>query len=68
MQNNNNVCGRAECKSSVSFKKEATFGTGNQNSYGYFEVGCEPCARAHESSNPNVTCWPYHQEEEEEVA
>lgn len=37
-----------------------TFGSGELDSYGYWKVPCECCARKHEREHPeDGECWPF---------
>ena len=41
-------CGRPECHASTGICERITFGTGKLDEYGYWEHGCDKCARAWE--------------------
>jgi len=40
-----------------------TFGRGKLDANGFWQFGCDACARAHEEQFPDEPCWPHTQEQ-----
>lgn len=52
-------CGHADCGRSTSIDDVTlTFGRGELDEHGFWEIPCGPCARAYEADHPGVTSWP----------
>lgn len=56
--NRRRACRRRDCIVSTGICGHVTFGTGKLDEYGYWEHGCELCARAYEKRNPGKKTWP----------
>jgi hypothetical protein len=52
------ACGNPDCGTSTGICDRITFGSGELDSYGYWEHPCRPCAEAWEASHPGAACWP----------
>lgn len=56
------ACGHEDCSTSSGFSDELTFGRGELDDYGYWEIPCRPCAEAFERENPDMAkkydVWP----------
>lgn len=58
-------CGSKDCGVSSGICGSLTFGSGELDDYGYWEISCDPCARYHESEHPeDGVCWPFKSEAE----
>lgn len=54
------ACGNADCKVSTGICDSLTFGRGDLDDNGYWEIPCGPCAREHERRHPDDgPCWPF---------
>lgn len=54
------VCGHRDCGISTGYvSEELTFGRGQLDDYGYWEIPCAACARAWERAHPGKECWPF---------
>lgn len=54
------ACGREDCCISTGIHEGLTFGRGQLDDHGYWDIPCAPCARAYEKRNPNEPpCWPF---------
>ena len=52
-------CSDTECSASSNILEEPSFGKGNLDFNGFWEVGCSLCARAFEKAHPeHGRCWP----------
>lgn len=61
------VCGHTGCSISTGYVyEELTFGRGQLDDYGYWEIPCGPCARAWEDAHPGKLCWPFEHPEKGE--
>lgn len=58
------ACGNPKCGVSTGICERPTFGSGELDSNGYWEVPCSVCARAWEAKNglEEGQCWPPSQE------
>jgi hypothetical protein len=54
-------CGDEDCGVSTGIvDEELTFGSGELDEHGYWELPCAKCARAYERLNPKAgSCWPF---------
>jgi len=60
-------CGHHDCRISSAMDDSLTFGRGELDDYGYWEIPCPVCARAWEKDHPeDGPCWPYTKEVREE--
>ena len=60
-------CGNPECYVSTGICDSLTFGRGELDDNGYWEVPCSICARAHERNYPeDGPCWPFIEDTLEE--
>lgn len=54
------ACGHKDCKASMGICESITFGRGDLDEYGYWEIPCGPCARRFEQLHPEYgVCWPF---------
>jgi hypothetical protein len=64
------ACGRDDCGVSSGICEELTFGRGELDFNGYWEIPCRSCAEAFEKKNPDMACeygvWPGEEEKEGE--
>lgn len=52
-------CGNDDCAVSTGICERLTFGHGDLDDLGYWEIPCEVCARDHERRHPeDGACWP----------
>lgn len=52
-------CGHSDCGRSTSIDDVTlTFGRGELDEHGFWEIPCSICARAYEADHPGVTSWP----------
>lgn len=57
-------CGNPMCGVSTGIHGGLTFGSGELDEYGFWQVPCCACARAHEKSQPqDGNCWPFTNEQ-----
>jgi hypothetical protein len=61
------VCGHADCAISTGIHEGLTFGRGTLDFNGYWQIPCEPCARAWEAAHPGEECWPLPADPAEEA-
>lgn len=55
-------CGNPKCGVSTGIHEGLTFGWGDLDGNGFWEHGCEKCARQHEKLHPEYgQCWPFEQ-------
>lgn len=53
------ACGHADCGVSTGICGAATFGRGELDVNGYWDIPCDPCARRWEKRHPfDGHCWP----------
>lgn len=54
-------CDNPECGASLGIHEGPTFGSGQLDDNGYWEIPCYTCAREWDSANPNAECpaWPF---------
>ncbi len=54
------ACEHEDCKVSSGIHDGLTFGRGELDDNGYWEIPCEICARAYEERYPEGSpCWPF---------
>jgi hypothetical protein len=54
------ACVHPDCGASTGFCDEPTFGRGELDDYGYWQIPCTQCARAWEAAHPeDGACWPF---------
>ena len=49
---------KCKCKVSTTITDAISFGTGNLDEFGFWDHGCDTCARAYEKANPGSEAWP----------
>lgn len=59
-------CGRKQCRASTTIADTISFGTGNLDEFGFWEHGCDACARAYEKAHPGSEAWPPAQKVQDE--
>jgi hypothetical protein len=52
-------CGNDDCSISTGLGDELTFGRGDLDENGYWEIPCGVCARNYEERHPWAECWPF---------
>jgi hypothetical protein len=53
------ACGKADCSTSTSIDDVTlTFGRGDLDEYGYWEIPCGICAEAYQKDFPDRPVWP----------
>lgn len=61
-------CDNEECSVSTGIHERLTFGSGDIDFNGYWEIPCPICARAHEAKFPeDGECWPFVGQDVEEL-
>ncbi|KKL84752.1 hypothetical protein LCGC14_1961570 [marine sediment metagenome] len=59
------ACGHKDCKVSTGIHEGLTFGRGELDDNGYWEIPCDICARAGEEKYPEqYPCWPFSREQD----
>lgn len=59
-----NGCNNPDCKVSTGICEGLTFGSGELDDNGYWQIPCGKCARAWEKHHPeDGACWPYKPED-----
>jgi hypothetical protein len=54
------ACGNEDCSVSTGIHDGLTFGRGDLDDYGFWQIPCSPCARRHEREHPeDGACWPF---------
>jgi hypothetical protein len=54
------ACGHSDCSVSSGIFGSLTFGRGELDEHGLWEIPCDLCARAHEQAHPEEeACWPF---------
>ena len=56
-------CGNPDCSTSTGICGRLTFGSGELDEHGYFDNGCEMCAREWKKKHPDAAVWPVFEEE-----
>ncbi len=57
-------CGHKDCKVSTSIDDiTLTFGRGELDDFGFWEIPCEICAQNHKDRFPNDLVWPHLRKE-----
>lgn len=57
-------CNNPECKVSTHIGGDLSFGSGELDFHGFWEIPCPVCARSHEKAYPeDGECWPYKRDE-----
>lgn len=52
-------CGHQDCSVSTGEHDGLTFGRGQLDNHGYWEIPCGICARAAEQATPGLVAWPF---------
>ena len=59
------ACGNSDCCVSTGIHEGLTFGRGELDDLGYWEIPCGICAREWEEKYPeDAPCWPFPPKEE----
>jgi hypothetical protein len=54
------ACSNPDCSASTGIHEGLTFGRGDLDEHGYWEIPCGRCARAWEAAHPeDAPCWPF---------
>lgn len=57
-------CGNDDCSISTTTSDHCSFGRGDLDYLGFWEIPCPVCARAFEEKNPGFgPCWPFKEVE-----
>ena len=58
-------CGHDDCAVSTNIADQISFGRGELDFNGFWEIPCGICAREWEKNHPEDSCWPLAEKETE---